>query len=97
MPVPTQPQPIGVSDDQLAMIMRACEPLEPVDRDPFLRALAQALGSEPQPLGDGAVFRTIKALQKEFWRPPTIERSPQGPRFTAKVHTEKPIWASASK
>ena len=94
MPVPTLPKPIGVSDNQLAMIMRACAPLEPVDRDPFLRALAAALCSEPQPLGDGQIFRAIKALQREHWRPPTIERSPLGPRHGTKSGQAPPIWAA---
>ena len=45
-------RPIGITDSQLQMIMRACEPLLPVDRDPFLRAWANRLGGEPR-LGDG--------------------------------------------
>ena len=40
-------RPIGITDSQLQMIMRACEPLLPIDRDAFLRALAHALGGEP--------------------------------------------------
>ena len=94
MPASTLLQPIGVSDNQLDMIMRACAPLEPVDRDPFLRALAAALCGEPQPLGDGAVYRACKALQREFFKPPVIERSPLGPRPTAKWRAAPPIWAA---
>ena len=52
--------------------MRACEPLLPCDRDLFLRALAHALRNEPE-LGNGAVFRAIRQLQREFWRPPQGE------------------------
>ena len=45
-------RPIGITDSQLQMIMRACEPLLPIDRDAFLRALANRLSGEPE-LGDG--------------------------------------------
>ena len=64
--------PLGVSDDQLNMIMRASEPLLPADRDAFLRALAHALRAEPQPLGDGSIGRTIRSLQGEFFKPPPL-------------------------
>jgi hypothetical protein len=66
-------RPIGITDSQLQMIMRACEPLLPADRDPFLRALARALGGGPQPLGDGAVYRAVKLLQRQYWRPPAVD------------------------
>jgi len=56
-----------VSDDasdatvSFEMILRACEPLLPADRDPFLRALAHRLSGEPE-LGDGVVGRAIREL-----------------------------------
>jgi hypothetical protein len=36
------------------------EPLAPPDRSSFLAALANLLREEPQPLGDGAVFRSAR-------------------------------------
>ena len=54
-------RPIGVTDSQLAMIMRACEPILPQDRDRFLRSLADALGGESQPIGDGQLYRAMQA------------------------------------
>lgn len=65
-------RPIGITDSQLQMIMRACEPLLPADRDPFLRALALRLSSEPE-LGDGIIGRAIAELQREFWKPSALE------------------------
>ena len=44
------------------------EPLLPVDRDAFLRALAAALRGEAE-IGDGTVARAIRQLQREFWQP----------------------------
>jgi hypothetical protein len=63
--------PLSLSDDQMSAVFRACEPLLPPDRSAFLIALAQLLRSEPQ-LGDGVVFRAVRSLQREFFRPPTI-------------------------
>ena len=66
-------KPLALTDSQYSTVYQACEPLAPADRDPFLRALAHALGGEPQPLGDGAVFRAVKLLQRQYWRPPAID------------------------
>ena len=66
-------RPIGISDSQLEMIMEACTPMLPQDRDRFLRALADALGGEPQPLGDGQLHRAVRSLQRQYWRPPAID------------------------
>jgi len=65
-------RPIGVSDIQLGMIMRACEPLLPADRDAFLRALAHRLRNELE-IGDGVIFRAIRELQRTFWQAPAID------------------------
>jgi hypothetical protein len=63
--IPTQP--LSLSDSQLDAVMRAAEPLLPLGRDPFLRAVAQRLRSEPT-IGDGLVGRVCKELQREFMR-----------------------------
>jgi hypothetical protein len=57
-----EPGPISLSDGQLSVITQLAEPLAPPDRSAFLAALAQLLRHEPQPLGDGAVFRSAKQL-----------------------------------
>jgi hypothetical protein len=70
MPQPTTP--ISLSDDQLAAVMRACAPLMPVDRDPFLRALAHRLRG--QEIGDGTVGRAIRELlHGGFFKPPKVD------------------------
>ena len=73
-------RPVSLSDQQLSAVMSAAEPLAPADRDAFLRALANVLRGEEQPLGDGAVFRAVRALQREFWTPPTSTAGPQSTR-----------------
>jgi hypothetical protein len=57
-----EPKPISLSDEQFSHVMRLCEPLAPPDRSAFLAALVVLLRSEPQPLGDGAVFRAARQL-----------------------------------
>ena len=61
--------PLKLSDAELTAVMDACQPLRPYDRDPFLRALAQELGREPQ-LGPGVIHRVAKNLQRQFFGPP---------------------------
>jgi hypothetical protein len=68
--------PLALSDEQLTAVYAACQPLSPQDRDPFLRALA-ALLREEREIGDGVVARAIRALQREFFRPPTGTAGPQ--------------------
>jgi hypothetical protein len=54
--------PISLSDEQLNVITPLAEPLAPPDRSAFLASLANLLRHEPQPLGDGVVFRSARQL-----------------------------------
>jgi hypothetical protein len=45
--------------------------------------LANVLRSEAQPLGDGSVFRAIRALQRQYFRPPLVKNDP--PSYTRRV------------
>jgi hypothetical protein len=66
---------ISLSDAELTAVLDACKPLckplRPGDRDPFLRALAQELGREPQ-LGPGVIHRVARNLQRQFFDPPDL-------------------------
>ncbi len=64
-------RPLALSDAQFLMVCQAAEPMLPCDRDAFLRALANVLGSETE-IGDGTVARAIRSLQREFWQPPLV-------------------------
>jgi hypothetical protein len=56
-------EPISLSDDALATVMRLCEPLAPHDRVAFMHSLAQLLRQEPErPPGDGIVHRHARQL-----------------------------------
>jgi hypothetical protein len=66
--------PIRLSDDELDAIFAAARPLDPDLRDPFLRAVANALqGSKV--IGPGVVARTCAALQPQFFEPPDFSRA----------------------
>jgi hypothetical protein len=56
-----------LSDDALMQLERLATPIEPMLREPFLRACAIELGRHPPAsVGPGLVFRTAKSLQREF-------------------------------
>jgi hypothetical protein len=61
--------PISLPPDCHTAIERAARPLDPQRRDAFVAAVLDALATVPE-LGEGAAFRTIRALQREFWDPP---------------------------
>ena len=72
-------QPISLSDSALTTIVQLCRSLTPEARIAFMAALADELRDEPQPLGDGTVARTARALLKSgmFAREGALERSDQ--------------------
>ena len=60
---------ISLSDEQMNSVMRAAEPLQPRDRGAFLEALAQAPRRQSE-LGDGAIYRAIREVQRKHFDPP---------------------------
>jgi len=65
-------RPIGLSDDQLAMIQRLAEPLHRDDRWRFLERVAQLLAELPE-IGDGAVSRAARQAQGELRQAPALD------------------------
>jgi len=63
--------PIRLTDSELAAVLDACRPLQPRSRDQFLRDIAAELASLPV-LGDGVVFRVIRAVQKKHFDAPDL-------------------------
>jgi hypothetical protein len=57
--------PLSLSDDEYAAIQAAAAPIHPLQRDAFLKALAQALEGYSV-IGPGVVFRCASELQKRF-------------------------------
>ena len=65
--------PIRLTDEQLAVIMTAAEPLPVADRDPFLRDVAERL--QGHEIGDGIIHRVIAEVQHRYWHPPDLSRN----------------------
>jgi hypothetical protein len=63
--------PVRLSDSELDAVMAAARPLQPRDRDQFLRDIAAELAALPL-LGDGAVHRAIVTVQRKHWDPPDL-------------------------
>ena len=61
-PTPKPDGPLRLTDDQLAAVLQAAEPLAIGDRGAFLQDVAATL--QGQELGDGAVYRTIAQAQR---------------------------------
>jgi hypothetical protein len=66
---------LSLSDSALEQVMAAAHPLAPDQRGPFLEALAGRLSGVGE-IGDGAVHRAIRELQRDYFDPP-IERGAQ--------------------
>jgi hypothetical protein len=62
--------PLRLTDDQLAAVMRAAEPLAVGDRGAFLLDVAAAL--QGQELGDGTVYRVIAQVQRRYFDAPIM-------------------------
>jgi hypothetical protein len=62
--------PLRLTDDQLAAVLRAAEPLAIGDRGAFLQDVAAAL--QGQELGDGTVYRAIAQAQRQYYDPPIL-------------------------
>ena len=79
-------KPIALTDDQLMIIMRAAEPLQPHDRSAFLILVATRL-NEQDVIGDWLVSRVAREAQAEFWR-----RAPQVEQRASTGSFARPGW-----
>jgi len=64
-------QPISLTDSELTAVMDACRPLQPRDRDRFLRAVAQAIADLPE-VGPGSVHRAIASVWRQHYDAPVL-------------------------
>ena len=69
-PAPMPDEPLRLTDDQLAAVLQAAEPLAIGDRGAFLQDVAAAL--QGQELGDGTVYRAIAQAQRQYYDPPIL-------------------------
>jgi hypothetical protein len=85
--------------DPDALIARLAGPLLPADRAAFRRAALDALARVPC-WGEGAVYRTVAALQRAYFDPPPdIRQANSGPRRyrPSKLSNGPPIGADDAR
>ena len=64
--------PLGLTDQQFTTLMNAAAQLHPMDRDPFLRAVAARFHGRDE-LGDGEFARGLRELLRScFFKPPVL-------------------------
>jgi hypothetical protein len=68
-------QPIQLSDDELATVLRAAAPIGRDRRDLFLQQVAAAL-AECGTIGPGVVHRICAQVQKQHFDPPHFDGTP---------------------
>jgi hypothetical protein len=67
--------PLSSTDDEMAAVLAAAQPLARGRRDAFLRAVAADLGRARE-RGPGVLHRIIRATQRQFFDPPDLSRRP---------------------
>ena len=79
-----------------ALINRLSGPLEPPARVAFRAAALDALARVPC-LGEGAIYRAVAVLQRQFWEPPSDAETGRpvglGSRRPSKLSNGPPIGA----
>jgi hypothetical protein len=62
-------KPLALTDEQITTVMGLARPLLPDQRAAFLEMLATKLNGQ-RDLGDGALYRLCRELQRELFDPP---------------------------
>ena len=76
---------VTLTDEQQAAILNVARPLSPAERMEFMAALAELPASRRLSLGDGELGRTLRSLQREYFRPPTdLDPPPTRGKLTAR-------------
>jgi hypothetical protein len=72
--------PIALSDSELDIIMHAAAPLQPQDRDAFLKDVAGRLAATSD-RGDGVVYQIVRDVQRKHFDPPIGIDGPKARKF----------------
>ena len=59
---------VVITDKQQDAILGAARPLQPSERQPFMAALFEALVARRDEIGDGELGRTLRELQRKYFR-----------------------------
>ena len=64
--------PISLTDAELEVVMSAARPLQPHERDQFLRDVAAELERYRSDIGPGLVARVAREAQRKVFDPPSF-------------------------
>jgi hypothetical protein len=62
---------ICLSAEQQTIVLNAIAPMQQAERNAFLLALTQLLAGRTT-VGNGQLYRMIRDLQREFFKPPDV-------------------------
>jgi hypothetical protein len=79
--------PLALSDSQITTVMGLARPLSPDQRSRFLEMLAAKLSGQLE-LGDGAIYRLCRDLQRELFSPPAFDRDNGASRSRRRIDDE---------
>jgi hypothetical protein len=60
------PAPLSLTDEEMVAVMDAAAPIDPAQRDAFLRDIAIELSKCPEQIGPGSVYRTVREVQRRY-------------------------------
>jgi hypothetical protein len=62
--------PLELSDAEMTLQTELAAPIDQRLRQDFLREVAVKLEAHPSVIGEGAIHRIARQVQREFWQPP---------------------------
>jgi hypothetical protein len=62
--------PLELSDAEMTLQTELAAPIDQRLRQDFLREVAVKLEAHPSAIGEGAIHRIARQVQREFWQPP---------------------------
>jgi hypothetical protein len=74
--------PMQLNDAEMDLLHRLALPIAPARRSEFLAAVALELETAGG-VGEGAVHRVARQLQRQFWEPPQFSADASAPRHLA--------------
>jgi hypothetical protein len=80
--------PLQLTDDEMSVLRRLAEPIDPQRRPLFLQEVAAELEAKRQAgeIGEGVVHRVARTLQRKFFDPPQSPNASKAAGHRARDH-----------
>jgi hypothetical protein len=74
--------PLSLATEEMDLLLSLAQPIDQRQRDQFLHEVAAELEVKRQAgeIGEGAVHRVARSVQRRFFDPPALGEAAQGPR-----------------